>query len=99
MTKLRGWGATQARLSLHLSKCHIVGNHMSRLKFALVITKILQALYRPLFKSTEKTINFLSLQSKHMSHDMRCPPMWYVRPAKAQTSSLIRAFASRLITL
>ena len=23
--------ATQARLSLHLSKCHIVGNHMSRL--------------------------------------------------------------------
>ena len=24
--------AAQARLSLHLSKCHIVGNHMSRLK-------------------------------------------------------------------
>ena len=24
-------GATEARLSLHLSKCHIVGNHMSRL--------------------------------------------------------------------
>ena len=23
--------ATQARLNLHLSKCHIVGNHMSRL--------------------------------------------------------------------
>ena len=23
--------AIQARLSLHLSKCHIVGNHMSRL--------------------------------------------------------------------
>ena len=23
--------AAQARLSLHLSKCHIVGNHMSRL--------------------------------------------------------------------
>ena len=25
-------GTAQARLSLHLSKCHIVGNHMSRLK-------------------------------------------------------------------
>ena len=25
--------AAQARLSLHLSKCHIVGNHMSRLIF------------------------------------------------------------------
>ena len=25
-------GAAQARLNLHLSKCHIVGNHMSRLK-------------------------------------------------------------------
>ena len=24
-------GDVQARLSLHLSKCHIVGNHMSRL--------------------------------------------------------------------
>ena len=24
-------GDAQARLSLHLSKCHIVGNHMSRL--------------------------------------------------------------------
>ena len=24
--------ATQAHLSLHLSKCYIVGNHMSRLK-------------------------------------------------------------------
>ena len=27
--------ATQARLSLHLSKCHIVGNHISRLKIIL----------------------------------------------------------------
>ena len=25
----------QARLSLHLSKCHIVGNHMSRLNYSL----------------------------------------------------------------
>ena len=34
---------------------------------------------------------------------MRCPKMWYVRPAKAQTSpththSLIRAFASRSLS-
>ena len=29
-----GWKeAAQAHLSLHLSKCHIVGNHMSQLKF------------------------------------------------------------------
>ena len=27
--------AAEARVSLHLSKCHIVGNHMSRLKFRL----------------------------------------------------------------
>ena len=27
--------AAQAHLSLHLSKCHIVGNHMSRLKVIL----------------------------------------------------------------
>ena len=27
--------AAQARLSLHLSNCHIVGNHMSRLKLSL----------------------------------------------------------------
>ena len=26
-----------------------------------------------------------------MSHDMRFPTMWYVRPAKAQTSLRIRA--------
>ena len=26
-----------------------------------------------------------------MSRDMRFPPMWYVRPAKAQTSLRIRA--------
>ena len=39
----------------------------------------------------------------YMSRDLRFPTMWYVRPAKAQTSlrpghmrSLIRAFASRL---
>ena len=30
-----GGGAAQASLSLHLSKCHIVGNHMSRLKCCL----------------------------------------------------------------
>ena len=28
--------ATQARLSLHLSKCHIVGNHMSGLKLSWI---------------------------------------------------------------
>ena len=31
-----------------------------------------------------------------MSRDMRFPTMWYVRPAKAHTRSLIRPFASRL---
>ena len=31
-----------------------------------------------------------------MSRDMRFPTMWYVRPAKAQISSLTRAFASGL---
>ena len=29
-------GAAQACLSLHLSNCHIVGNHMSRLNYELV---------------------------------------------------------------
>ena len=27
----------------------------------------------------------------YLSHDMRFPTMWYVRPAKAQTSLYIRA--------
>ena len=26
----------------------------------------------------------------HMSHDMRFPTMWYVRPAKAETSLILR---------
>ena len=30
--RLKG-DCVQARLSLHLSKCHIVGNHMSRLNY------------------------------------------------------------------
>ena len=29
--------AAQARLSLHLSKCHIFGNHMSRLIYVVVV--------------------------------------------------------------
>ena len=29
-------GAAQARLSLHLSKCHIVGNHLPRLICSLI---------------------------------------------------------------
>ena len=29
--------AAEARLSLHLSKCHIVGNHMSRLIYQVVL--------------------------------------------------------------
>ena len=28
--------AGQARLSLHISKCHIVGNHMSRLNYEFI---------------------------------------------------------------
>ena len=32
--------AVQARLSLHLSKCHIVGNHMSRLKYELLMLNL-----------------------------------------------------------
>ena len=28
--------AAEARLSLHLSKCYMVGNHMSRLKYELL---------------------------------------------------------------
>ena len=28
--------------------------------------------------------------TQHMSRDMRFPTMWYVRPAKAQTSLRIR---------
>ena len=29
--------AAQARVSLHLSKCHIVGNHMSGLNYVLYL--------------------------------------------------------------
>ena len=34
-----------------------------------------------------------------MRHDMKFPKMWFVQPAKAQTSNLIRAFTSRLTIL
>ena len=34
---------------------------------------------------------FASHQKLYMSHDMRFPSMWYVRPAMAQTSLRIRA--------
>ena len=37
--------AAQARLSLHLSKCHIVGNHMSQLNYYIIF------LFNALFKS------------------------------------------------
>ena len=30
--------AAEARLSLHLSKWHIIGNHMSRLKYTLIFS-------------------------------------------------------------
>ena len=33
----------------------------------------------------------------HMSRDMRFPTMWYVRPAKAQTSLRIRVLCKSLI--
>ena len=32
-------GPAQARLSLHLSKCHIAGNHMSRLNLFSVLMR------------------------------------------------------------
>ena len=41
-------GATQARLSLHLSKCHIVGNRMSRLILRLHCTHVAVRLYGPI---------------------------------------------------
>ena len=36
---LRLKGAAEARLNLHLSKCHIVENHMSRLIFVFKNSK------------------------------------------------------------
>ena len=45
-------GAAQARLSLHLSKCHIVGNHMSRLIYVLFLSKMFQRSSRKLTVST-----------------------------------------------
>ena len=37
--------AAEARPSLHMSKCHIVGNHMSRLKFNMTSADILFNLF------------------------------------------------------
>ena len=36
-------------------------------------------------------VKILLLNNQQMSSDMRFPTMWYVRPAKAQTSLRIRA--------
>ena len=46
---------------------------------------------------SENELKFYNLEARslvksmYMSHDMRFPTMWYVRPANAQTSLLIRA--------
>ena len=42
------------------------------------------------------TDNFICQVSSFMSRNMRFPTMWYVPPAKVQTSCGIRAFASCL---
>ena len=39
----------------------------------------------------QEMVGLHSLAMKHLSRNMRFPTMWYVRPAKAQTSLRIRA--------
>ena len=51
--------AAQARLSLRLSKCHIVGNHMSRLKCNCATVGT------PAFSDTYKTSVFIFIFSGH----------------------------------
>ena len=46
-------GAAQARLSLHLSKCHVVGNHMRWLIFNLII-RLCTQLFQHSLLSVEK---------------------------------------------
>ena len=38
-----------------------------------------------------RTVRRLHTRKSYMSHDMRFPTMWYIRPAKAQSSLRIRA--------
>ena len=37
------------------------------------------------------TVELLQIQAQNLSRDMRFPTMWYVRPAKVQTSLRKRA--------
>ena len=40
----------------------------------------------PVYKKCGRHTPLLGPKITHMSRDMRLPTMWYVRPAKAQTS-------------
>ena len=52
--------ATQARMSLHLSKCKIVGNHMSRLNYMYIS---LQVTEDPGTQKKRQSIKHTSLNS------------------------------------
>ena len=92
--------AVHACLSLHLSKCHIVGNQMLWLIYDYDIIKYYNVWFELLNMSLinlrgscyAKAYQILIQASAcPKSHFMRFPTMWYVRPAKAQTSLRIRA--------
>ena len=58
VSKLR-MEATQARLSLHLLKCHIVGNHMSRLIYKNMILTRLAFVFKLINHSNLKILNLM----------------------------------------
>ena len=65
--------AAQAPMNLHLSKCHIVGNHMSRLKCAIFTN------YKSHMTARDISRRYVSVQIqirwllvKQVDHDLHC---------------------------
>ena len=85
--------AAQARLNLHLSKCHMVGNRMLRLKY------VFHSTWWNKCHIHSKNLNILDMWTK-ISDFQQCGmcDQQRLRPAcaPAHTGSLIRAFPSNL---
>ena len=45
----------------------------------------------------KENYDYVFIEVRHLSHDMRFPTIWYLRPAKAKISLRIRAVWSELL--
>ena len=65
--------AAQARLSLHMSKCHIVGNHMSRL---IWMRRFAANLFNP--RMVDRSVNIRLISSFSDPFEFVCRFRFYI---------------------